>query len=94
MLPADDPIPFRPRRVLIAGVSGAGKTTFAARLADALGLPRFELDALHHGPEWTPRASFLDEVRAFAATDGWVCEWQYTGKGTDDVLPPRAELCV
>ncbi|OJU39786.1 MAG: AAA family ATPase [Microbacterium sp. 69-10] len=94
MLSASDPIPFRPRRVLVAGVSGSGKTTFAARLADAADLPRHELDALHHGPEWTPRESFLDDVRAFAATDRWISEWQYRSKGVDEVLPPRAELCA
>ncbi|MDT0157390.1 AAA family ATPase [Microbacterium sp. ARD32] len=94
MLTAADPLPFRPHRVLIAGVSGSGKTTFAQRVADALQLPRHELDALHHGAGWTPRPSFLDDVRAFAATERWVSEWQYRAKGTDDVLPPRAQLCV
>ena len=59
-----------------------------------LQLPSHELDALHHGPEWTVRPTFLDEVRAFAATDRWVSEWQYTSKGMNDVLPPRAELCL
>lgn len=92
MLSASDPLPLAPDRVLVAGVSGSGKTTFAARIADRWDLPRYELDALHHGEDWTPRPQFLDEVRAFAAEERWVTEWQYTGKGTNDILAPRAQL--
>ncbi|GAB3599003.1 P-loop NTPase family protein [Microbacterium tumbae] len=94
MLSIADAVSFRPERILIAGVSGAGKTTFATRLSAVLDLPRHELDALHHGPNWTPRPEFLDEVRAFASAERWVTEWQYTAKGVDAVLPPRAQLVV
>lgn len=94
MLAADDPLAFRAQRVLIAGVTGSGKTTLASRIADQWNLVHHELDALHHGPNWTPRPEFLDDVRAFAATDRWVTEWQYTSKGTDEVLPPRAQLAI
>jgi len=83
MLFADDPLPFRPERVLIAGVTGSGKTTLARRIAQRCDLVHHEIDALYHGPNWTPRPEFLDDVRAFAATDRWVTEWQYTSKGTD-----------
>jgi adenylate kinase family enzyme len=94
VLSAHDPLPFTPSRVLVAGVSGSGKTTFASRIADAWDLPRYELDALHHGPGWSIRSSFLSDVQAFAETDRWVSEWQYRSKGVDEVLPPRAQLCV
>jgi adenylate kinase family enzyme len=94
MLTAVDLLPFRPERVLIAGVTGAGKTTLARRIAARWDLVHHELDALHHGPNWTPRPEFLDDVRAFAATDRWVTEWQYTSKGTDEILPQRADLLV
>jgi adenylate kinase family enzyme len=67
----------RPRRVLVAGISGAGKTTLARRLSARWELPRCELDALHHGPEWTPRPEFDADVRAFIAQDRWVTEDQY-----------------
>lgn len=64
-------------RVLISGVSGAGKTTAAKALQARLGLPRFELDAFHHGPGWVKRPEFEDEVAAFAAQPRWVTEDQY-----------------
>lgn len=94
MLTADDPLPFPPERVLIAGVTGSGKTTLARRIAARWDLVHHEIDALHHGPNWTPRPSFLDDVRAFAATDRWVTEWQYTSKGTDEIMTPRAQIAI
>jgi len=94
MLSADDPLPFRPERVLVAGVTGSGKTTLSRRLATHLQLRHVEIDALHHGPNWTPRPTFLDDVRAFSASDRWVTEWQYTSKGTDEIMTPRAQLAV
>lgn len=94
MLSVDDPLPLRPERVLVAGVTGSGKTTFAGRVAAVWGLRHVEIDGLFHGPNWTPRPAFLDDVRAFAAEDRWVTEWQYTSKGTNDILAPRAELAV
>ncbi|MDF2562923.1 MAG: family ATPase [Microbacterium sp.] len=94
MLTADDPLPLAPKRVLVAGVSGSGKTTLARRVADVWGLRAVEIDGLFHGPNWTPRPEFLDDVRAFAAQERWVTEWQYTSKGTDQILTPRADLAV
>lgn len=94
MLSADDPLPLRPERVLIAGVTGSGKTTLARRVAEMWDLRHVEIDGLFHGENWTPRESFIDDVRAFAAEDRWVTEWQYTSKGTDAILAPRAQLVI
>ena len=46
----DDPLGFRPRRVVVAGVSGTGKTTLATRIAPILDAPHTEIDGLYHGP--------------------------------------------
>ena len=94
MLCADDPLPFIPERVLVAGVSGSGKTTLSGRIGALWGLRHIEIDSLFHGANWTPRPEFLDDVRAFAAEDRWVTEWQYTSKGTDAILAPRAQLAL
>ena len=87
-----DALPGRPRRVLIAGTSGAGKTTLATLVARSWQLPRVELDALHHGPNWQPRAAFVSEVEAFVRQPRWVTEWQYTAK-LGEILHSRAD-CV
>ncbi|WP_341957816.1 AAA family ATPase [Microbacterium sp. LWH13-1.2] len=94
MLSAADPLPFRPERVLIAGVTGSGKTTLARRVAEMWDLRHVEIDGLFHGENWTPRPSFIDDVRAFASEHRWVTEWQYTSKGTDAILAPRAQVVI
>lgn len=81
------------QRVLIAGISGAGKTTLARDVAVRLGLPQHELDALHHGPGWVKRAEFEDEVAQIAAEDRWVTEDQYY-RLLGDLLWRRADTLV
>ena len=57
-----------------------------------LELPHTEIDALFHGPGWTPRGSFLADVEAFTRQNRWVTEWQYSA--VRDMLADRAELLV
>ena len=92
MLGATDSLPHRPNRVLVAGTSGSGKTTLAARIAETMAVPHVEMDALFHGPEWTPRPSFLEDVRRFTAEPVWVTEWQYGSARPQ--LAERADLLV
>lgn len=89
-------MPSGPHRIAIKGGSGAGKSTLARQLAARLGLPHVELDALHHGPNWTaaPAAQFralvtatLDDAR------GWVVDGNYDSKLGRSVID-RAQLIV
>jgi adenylate kinase family enzyme len=92
VLSCGDTLPVTPARVLVAGTSGSGKTTLAERIAATAGLRHTEIDALYHGPGWTPRDSFVDDVAAIAAQKTWVTEWQY---GTvRPLLLSRADLLV
>jgi adenylate kinase family enzyme len=78
--------------VLVAGTSGAGKTTLATAIARSLGIPHVELDALHHGPNWTRRPSFEADVERFSSQPAWVTEWQY--RQVRALLADRADLVV
>jgi adenylate kinase family enzyme len=92
LLGPTDPLPYRPRRVLVAGTSGSGKTTLAGRIAAHLGVPHTELDALHHGPAWTPRLEFADDVARLVEQPRWVTEWQYTA--VRELLLDQADCLV
>src|SRR6188472_2575998 len=78
------------------GGSCSGKTTLAAALAERLGVPHVELDALHHGPNWQEASA--EDLRAkveaaLAGQDGWVTDGNYVGKlGT--LLVDRADTIV
>ncbi len=87
-----DPLPHVPRRVLVAGNAGSGKSTLCLRIAQRRDLRRVELDSLYWGPQWTPRPEFPDEVAAFAEHDRWVTEYQY--KVVRPVLLARADTVV
>lgn len=76
----------------MAGTSAAGKTTLAARIGEVLAVPHVEIDALFHGPDWTPRESFAADVDAFTGQPSWVTEWQYPAARA--LLAERADLLV
>lgn len=86
--------PPGPRRVAVVGTPGAGKTTVARALADRLGVPWIELDALFHRPGWGKPDP--DEFRAAAAEavagDGWVTDGNYSG--ASGLIWDRADTVV
>ena len=86
-------LPGPGRRILVGGISGVGKTTLARQLAERLGLPYVEMDALYHGPGWQPRAEFTDDVARFAATPEWVTD-SHGYRVVRDLLWSRADTVV
>ena len=92
MLGAGDDLPTAPHRVLVAGVSGVGKTTFCQRVSRVLGIPHTEIDELFHGPRWQPRLNFIDDVTTLACSESWITEWQYGA--AREILATRANTLV
>ena len=70
------------RVVVLASASGNGKTTLGRLLAERLGVPFVELDALVHGPGWseTPDDELRARVEPILAGDGWVIDGVYQRK--------------
>lgn len=81
------------QRVLVAGITGSGKTTFARRLAGALDLPFHEMDALYHGPGWEPLASFDADVARISAEPRWVFD-SHGYQQVRDMVWARADTVV
>ena len=67
-------------RVSVVGNSGSGKSTVAARLAEQLGAPYTELDAVNHQPDWTPLPveEFRRQVAALTEGESWVVDGNYS----------------
>lgn len=91
-LSSADPLPLECARIVVAGTSGAGKTTLAEKLAALRSLERFEMDNLHWGPGWTQRPTFLDDVAAAVSSEAWVTEWQY--REVRPMLARRAQAMI
>ncbi len=79
--------------MLIGGISGAGKTTFARELCRRTGLPYFEMDGFYHGPGWVPIPTFEDDVAAVVAQDAWVFD-SHGYKEVRDLMWSRADTVV
>lgn len=67
-------------RYLVIGTSGAGKSSFAARLAAVAQCPHIELDALHWGANWqaVPGAQFRQSVIEATRAERWVADGNYS----------------
>jgi adenylate kinase family enzyme len=81
------------QRVLVAGITGSGKTTFAREVSRRADLPFHEMDALYHGPEWTPIPSFAADVAAIAAGERWVFD-SHGYEEVRDLVWSRADSVV
>ena len=71
---------MKARRVLVYGVTGSGKTTFAKKLAERTGIPFHEVDALTWEPGWVevPVERQIARIREICSRDQWILDSAYT----------------
>jgi len=81
-------------RISVVGVSGSGKSTVARMAAARLGVPCIELDAIHHGPNWTeiPISELRRIVTELVAGETWVIDGNY--RKVRDLIWGRATMVV
>ena len=77
-------------RVLIIGSPGAGKSTLARRIRDAMGLPLIYLDMIWHKPDGSnvTHAEFDTQLEEVLRGDHWIIDGNYL-----HTLPKRLERC-
>jgi adenylate kinase family enzyme len=85
---------FPYQRIIVIGVTSAGKSTLAEALAAKLGLTFIELDALYWEPGWVSAAPevFRQRVSEAVAAPGWVMAGNYNV--VRDLTWPRAEVII
>src|ERR1700761_2644817 len=82
------------QRILVAGITGAGKTTMARAVAERLDLPFHEMDALAFaGPGWQENQHLVRDIEAVSAAPGWVFD-SYGYPEVRDLLWTRADTVV
>lgn len=69
------------QRVLVVGCAGAGKSSFARRLAGATGLPLVHLDQHYWRSGWVEpeKEDWQAQVEALAAEPRWIMDGNYGG---------------
>ena len=78
----------------MVGNTGSGKTTFARALAQKLGVPHVELDALNWKSGWViaSHEEIRAQVEAVLAGDGWVIDGNYQGPLGTTVLDEADDI--
>lgn len=81
-------------RVIVVGTSCSGKTTFSTGLAEALGCPHVQLDALYWGPNWVakPTDEFRRLVEEAVSPACWVVDGNY--RAVRDLVWPRGTAVI
>ena len=67
------------QRILVLGSSGAGKSTFATKLGERLGVGTIHLDSYYWQPSWiaTPPEEWEEKLQALLERETWVMDGNY-----------------
>ena len=78
------------KKVIVIGCPGAGKTTFAEKLRDKIGLTLYYLDAIWHRSDRThiSREDFDERIKEIFAEDEWIIDGNYSR-----TIEMRLEAC-
>ena len=82
------------RRVVVTGLAGSGKSTFAVALAAKTGLPVIHLDLAFWKPGWVApsETEWREKQRVVLAGDAWIADGNY--HETLDLRLARADTLV
>lgn len=62
-------------RILVVGVTGAGKSTLARTVGERLGITYHEMDALYFvGPNWAVNEKLTEDMTRIAAETRWIID--------------------
>jgi adenylate kinase family enzyme len=87
--------PKAPRRIVVSGNTGVGKSTLAEEIARRLDVPFVELDALFWKPDWQEPDpdQFRADVQEATSGPAWVVAGNYNSR-VEDILRDRTDLVV
>lgn len=83
------------QKIAIVGSPGAGKSTFALRLAEKTGLPLYHLDVLYFAPGWKRRhekSAWPGVVKKLTEEPRWIIDGNYLA--TMDLRMDAADLVI
>lgn len=83
-----------PKRVLVYGVTGSGKTSLAKQLSEITGIEATEVDNLTFEPGWVtvPDEVQIERISTICSRDGWILDSAYA-KWLPTVLP-KTDLII
>jgi hypothetical protein len=83
---------LRPRRILVAGSGGAGKSTLCREIGERLGVPYTDLDLLFFCKDQTVRPTFISELAVLVSGSEWITEWNI--EEGRELLGSRAQFLI